>query len=327
MARGSGNVRRLRSPPLGRPKAETLVDPMHGSSLNATLWGTVIGTVSESSSGLLITNPVNYTGYGGMTSVLPYDMTGSSFSVRLVDPGNETINSWEVQLVAQIDSSNYLQWLLNKNSFLAQYKLAGVVTNPGTLTYNPAIHKYFRIREASGTIFWDWSTDGITWTNLTSHANPFAVTALKAVLSVGTYNLETTATSATFDNFGGPPSVAPVAITASATAVGVASAAVTAPALLTPIATGVAAASATVTAPGGTTPQNLTPSARAVAGASAAVTAPARLTAIATAVGAASATVMAVSAKSYVFAGVVLDANALNVTATVTRLRVSAVRL
>ena len=205
MARGSGNVRRLRSPPLARPKAATLVDPMHGSSLNATLW-VGNGTISESASGLLFTNPASYTGYTNIVSNGFYDMTGSSFSVRVVDPGLQSIFSWEIQLQVQdATNANNLQFLLNKNSLLIQYKVAGATTNPTFLSYNPALHKYWRIREAGGTTFWDWSTDGLSWTNIYSHANVIPVTALQAKLTAGTYNAETTATTVTYDNFGVVP--------------------------------------------------------------------------------------------------------------------------
>ena len=38
--------------------------------------------------------------------------------------------------------------------------------------------KYLRIRESGGNTYWDYSANGIGWTNLTSASNPITVTAL-----------------------------------------------------------------------------------------------------------------------------------------------------
>jgi hypothetical protein len=83
----------------------------------------------------------------------------------------------------------------------AYKKVAGVATQIASTAYVADNHRFLRIREASGTTYWDYSADGITWTNLTSQANPITMTALEVAIEAGTYASEASDTSAKFDDF------------------------------------------------------------------------------------------------------------------------------
>jgi hypothetical protein len=303
-------------------KAATLIDPLTGASINATLWGGIFGTLSESSGGLLITNPISYTGYGGMDSVSSYDLTASQFSSRLVNGGNQALTSWEVVPVrAYLNANNLLAWYLNGGTLRSQAKVGGTNSFPNSLTYSAAVHKYFRIREAGGTIFWDWSTNGVTWTNLSTLATPFAITALQGGLNAGTYNAEATATSATLDSFGGPiPSLA-----GTATALGVATATVRASSRIAPTAQARAVATATVTAPT-VGPQPLTAIAQALGQGQTTVKTTAAMSSSARAVASASMAISSAVVLRPLFfppLGLVLDANPLDVRVIAARLQVT----
>jgi hypothetical protein len=62
------------------------------------------------------------------------------------------------------------------------------------------VHKWLRFREAGTTLYWDYSTDGSSWTNLNSLANPFGTTSFDIALQTGIYAAETVPTYAIFDS-------------------------------------------------------------------------------------------------------------------------------
>lgn len=140
--------------------------------------------------------------YVSLDSIATYDLTGASVSVKLVSAGIRTLVSNETGiLVLILDGSNTMQWYLNQTTLQVYKKVAGIQTQVGSnLAYDPSIHEYFRIRESAGTTYYDWSTDAQSWTNHTSVANPFVVTALQVEISNGTYSAETSTSTVIIDN-------------------------------------------------------------------------------------------------------------------------------
>ena len=54
--------------------------------------------------------------------------------------------------------------------YASTFNAANTGTDLVDLTYNASTHKYLRIREDLGTLYWDYSADAITWTNAASVA-------------------------------------------------------------------------------------------------------------------------------------------------------------
>lgn len=184
----------------------TFSDPLSASTQNTALWSGNFGTLSWSPSGWTVTNPVSYTGYGGQLSTLGYDLTGAAAYCHMSYAGDQSIASLEtipIQL-SNVAQTNQLFWYINVGTLAVFKKVAGVQTQIASTTYNANVHNWFQIRELSGTTFFDYSTDGVNWTNFTSLANPFAVTSLGVQPSLGTYALETKATTATWISFNTP---------------------------------------------------------------------------------------------------------------------------
>lgn len=177
-------------------------DNFNDNTRNTSIWNQ-FGSVSETGGKLVVTSTISSAVYGGYTSVNTYDLTGSYAYARVVDAGNQSLTSWQATpILLALDASNNLSWYVNAGNIHAQNQVAGVYTDiKGDVAYDSAVHKYFRIRESSGTIYWDYSTNGKAWTNYTSTANPFAITALEVDIIAGTYSPELSQTSATFDNF------------------------------------------------------------------------------------------------------------------------------
>ena len=69
--------------------------------------------------------------------------------------------------VADLHASR-LQFRDQAANLSARYTIGGVGTTLATLTYSATDHAWLRLREAAGTVFWDTSPDGVTWTNRAS---------------------------------------------------------------------------------------------------------------------------------------------------------------
>lgn len=200
------------------PLLQTLVDGFDGSSLNSVLWSnfTSAGTTFAVGGGVITFTTTTVAGYSGLQSQSStYDLTSSFAMVQVVSAGNQALASLEVvPMEVDKDSSNKLFWYINTNSITAFKTVAGVQASVASTAYNSAIHKWLRIQESGGRIYYDYSTDGLIWTNFTNLVNPFVITAVFVAPSVGTFAAEASGTSTVFDNFDviPPLNIPPVSI-------------------------------------------------------------------------------------------------------------------
>lgn len=139
--------------------------------------------------------------YPTLYTTATYDATGGKAQVEVVQAasdGGGTTGTY-FQLVA--DASNNVEMCVENGNLIARKKVATVTTDITSTTYNSSTHRWWRIREASGTTYWDYSSDRVTWNNLTSASNPITVTAVTVTLFSGFYGSETGIDPAIFDNF------------------------------------------------------------------------------------------------------------------------------
>lgn len=126
------------------------------------------------------------TGWTGITSVASYDLTGSGLSVQLASlpVGSGTIADFLIGgSVSGGMPQQWIAWEIRDGYGIgAQYGLPTMQWVPGTpplVGYNPALHRFFRIREQSGTVYFDYSPDGSSWTGYGSMADPFDLTSVQ----------------------------------------------------------------------------------------------------------------------------------------------------
>lgn len=153
-------------------KAATLTDAF--ATQDAAKW-TYAGTASASGGvGIL---PVQ-AGYAesSITAVARYDLIASEFSFS-VPQINTNANADGPFLTIELHGGTFadgtkdrLTWFIYANTIAAAYKNGPTETTlysggvPGT------IGPYYRIRESGGTVYWDSSTNGTSWTNRASVA-------------------------------------------------------------------------------------------------------------------------------------------------------------
>jgi hypothetical protein len=161
--------------------------------------------------GQMVMTPTAAGNYAVLNSLNSYDLTGSSIFVNLAQPLNLGTNR-DSSFFVYIDASNLVGFTLQYSGTVYTLKtmrrVAGVTTLDVTIfsaaTYS-ASHRWLRIRESGGTIFWDTSSNGVTWNNQFSVANPIAVTALKVELDAGTFGATSNVGTFIWDSLNAAP--------------------------------------------------------------------------------------------------------------------------
>lgn len=180
-----------------------LQDRFTGASLDLNKWGGLYGTILPKVEGqrLKLQNQAASTQYTGLFSTGLVTMTGDEAFIEMVDAGNQSLVSLEVYpLEFYKDASNRVMWIVANGTLVALKRVAGANTTVFSTAYNGTTHRWFKLRETAGTLYWETSTDGDTWTVRHSEATPFTLTNIQLGITLGTYASEASATSALFDN-------------------------------------------------------------------------------------------------------------------------------
>lgn len=186
-------------------RVQLLIDNFDDNSIDTAKWN-VFGTgVAETNQRLEITLDA-VSGYKGLASDNLYSLYDSYALAKLVDAGNQTLDSLEVYPVhLQKDGvdtdSTELFWLVSGGLIQAYQKIDGAPTILYTAAYDPLVHVWFRIRETGGTTYFDTSVDGTTWTNRHSVANVFDYSNVEVNLFAGTWQDEGITSLAIIDSF------------------------------------------------------------------------------------------------------------------------------
>lgn len=191
----------------GEDKMDSLTDNFNDDSFDTSKWTRTNATQIEEQNQRIEMTTALAGNYVAMDSKTQYDLTGSQAYIRLVDGGDvteSTVSSYEgYPLVLAKDANNSLTWLIGYSTIYAIKKVGGSTTNLQTDTWDADTYKWLRIREASGVVYWDYSTDGITWLNFTSAtvASLFDISAMTAEISVGTWQAEANQVTMVVDSF------------------------------------------------------------------------------------------------------------------------------
>jgi glucose/arabinose dehydrogenase/chitodextrinase len=174
-----------------------------GSSPDSTRWNTTgPSQVSLNTFHQLQIKSTLSSGSYGVSSAAKYDLTGAEAMTQVVGAGNQSLSSFTAMpVVLTKDGSNQLSWQISGGNIIAKQTVAGTVTTLASAPYSPSMHKYLRIRETGGSIFWEYSTNTTSWTSLTSLSSlPFDVSQLTVEQKAATTQTEATTTSALFDD-------------------------------------------------------------------------------------------------------------------------------
>ena len=195
-------------------KAHTVIDNFNDDAIdqyhtttNPTGRWNVTGagpeTLREVNGRVEIRPPGNQAGlsYFHYASATTYDLTDSQVRVELVRP-----------LVAHTAASNYLAAVASPGNSVAigvgggmlsgTYSVSGTTTTAVSVPYDAARHRWLRLREQGGTLFWETSPQGTEWEVLMSRTPPpVAVTTVHLFFGAGTSGPVAAPGVAVFDNF------------------------------------------------------------------------------------------------------------------------------
>lgn len=136
-------------------------------------------TKSEASSQARFALPNSTAGSHGAAYLTDgtYDLTGAAAFINVAQMVATGVAA-QAFFDLIMDSSNRLRWIQESNTLKAQTIIAGVTTDRYSATWNATTYKYWRFSELSGTVYFESSSNGTSWTTRFSMAAPFAVTAL-----------------------------------------------------------------------------------------------------------------------------------------------------
>jgi hypothetical protein len=182
--------------------ASSLVDTF--DVFDTSLWYDLSGGL-EVNGQLNITNNAQNDLYG-LWSNKTYDLTDSSIFIQLVNAGDQASGHLSIEVIELIDyntNDDVCILVFNNLLYFGSTSVNGLLYS---IAYNSSVHKWFKIRESSGTTYYDYSTDGINWLNLTSVANPINLSDL--ILRISVKNGYTNTSTAIFDNLNFIPGTA-----------------------------------------------------------------------------------------------------------------------
>ena len=186
------------------PAIAGLVDDFNDNSLDATKWTPWAGgTITEASAKLQIQS-TTASSYRGMDSTAKWSLTGSSASIEVPHVLTGLLSSTTYMRI-QLDNSNAVSISTNGTSLIAQKQITSTYTQLGSVAYSTVAHRWWRIRESGGTVYFEFSADGLIWTSFATLATPFSLGALTAQLAIGTDVTNASTDTAIFDNFNIPP--------------------------------------------------------------------------------------------------------------------------
>jgi hypothetical protein len=194
-------------------KLETLVDTFDDNVIDSTLWTSFSSnaTIEERQGKIHIVLPSSTVGsnYALIESATTYTLVASYGFVEFSKLADLTTNAQTYfKLFDNADSTDYLIWILEAGQLAAKYSVNGVLTTVKTVDYSfldIETYRWLKISEASGRIYWSYSSDGETWNNFTDVATPITVTAVIAELGGGTYQSEVNPGAIVMDNFNFTP--------------------------------------------------------------------------------------------------------------------------
>jgi hypothetical protein len=189
------------------PKAITLVDSFGDNATDPAKWNS-FGPVQEVNQRLEIRPASGVTNsYGGYASVSTYDLTGSQVSVEVLRALRYgPLDSTESYLHVQNAAGDALYFKVSVGLLYCTKVPAGAgsSTHLAELPYDPNRHRWMRIREQLGILYFEYSADGSDWTLLVSVPTPFSVSAVTVEIAAGAYQPTASPGVAIFDNLNTP---------------------------------------------------------------------------------------------------------------------------
>ncbi|MGW0930707.1 chitosanase [Streptomyces sp. NPDC002644] len=155
----------------------TLRDDFNDNVVNASIWANNFGTPTPDESGGRARLPCG-TDWCAYKSASVYKLEGSGIFAKLTPPAKSTATD-EAYVAMTLESATgvagtNLSVMVDSVSNTIRFSINTDYwdNNALSLPYNSTTHAWVRIRESAGSVYWDTSSDGVTWTQRRSAPTP-----------------------------------------------------------------------------------------------------------------------------------------------------------
>lgn len=178
--------------------AEDFRDDFTETNLNTGKWtaGGATGGVSVTSNQLVLTP--DQAGNAAFVTSGEYDLTSSHFAVQIIGLSSNVTTAWVQILNSALGAAAGFALTQGGKDARTFTNIPGTGLVYGNFASTGSQVGWVRVRELEGTLYWDWSPDGSSWTAVDSVSNPFDLTAVQ--LQIMALSSSGVAWSATFDN-------------------------------------------------------------------------------------------------------------------------------
>jgi hypothetical protein len=188
------------------PKLITMKEDFN-SGLSASVWSYVDSFCAVRNGQLQCSSTANTTKYAFITGSGRYDLTDSEIRVELVDAGNQSLASFEAEVVSVCNfpsGSRCLTLLVSNGNATLQLKNGSNYTSLDSVPLSA--WRILKLQEQGGTLFFEASTDGGSWAQLGSGPTPFISDFLdvNVTMGCGTFNPESVSSTCSYDNVNTP---------------------------------------------------------------------------------------------------------------------------
>lgn len=137
-------------------KLVTLVDDFQDNVINTSLWSVTGGTETGGRARL-----IPGTTFAFWSAVSVYDLLDSQITIEVpVVTADGTTGTLQCGLAAGIDSDNVIALRKVGNQLVCSKIRGGTETELAFALYSSTNHRFWRIRESSGTVYWETSATG-----------------------------------------------------------------------------------------------------------------------------------------------------------------------
>lgn len=195
-------LKALVSPPLA-----TLTDDFTAGTLDAVKWPGSYGTYAIESGQVKITTLTANTNYSGLESAHHFDLTNSHLKAKITPPLRSGSHECFMEIYKEGDNTNRMNIFCSGADWVARSVINGTPTSQ-LITSDGTSDPYWRIREGTGdgaggtpgTVYFDTSVDGNTWTNRYTRTTPAWVTDCFVNIAAGHWQVEAADSVAYVDN-------------------------------------------------------------------------------------------------------------------------------
>jgi hypothetical protein len=158
------------------------------------------GATRAETGGELVLTPSTSASQAGYVSATAFDLTNDQVAIEVPQILSAATPAY-AELELSAGSGRYVEFFVQSGLVKMVEANGGGSVTRASVTYSATDHRWWRLREATGTLYWETSADGHVWTTRFSEADPFALTALDVYLLASTNAAVSTPGSLHYDNY------------------------------------------------------------------------------------------------------------------------------